>query len=322
MAYAVNLVVGCSNRKRYDVAPGLAARELRGDSIGSRIRAWQRRLTFTKSDEYPARHLYMGDHWSVAQSIPIEAAGRGLAVRLWICSAGYGLIEAGTPIKPYCATFAPGTEDFIASGISASTDTRQAWWAGVCEHRLKNQSGTARSLCDLARRFPRTPIIVALSKHYLAAVRRDLEGVLAQTYFRDHLAIVSCGSGEQRRQWAHNLLPCDGGMSTSLGGSLISLNVRVVRFLCRNIGPRDLTVDNLTRVARLITRCPVTIASRHSVPDDLVVRFIRSRLRRNSQISKSRLLSEFRRAGRACEQTRFGELFAKANRDLELRTDA
>ncbi len=106
---AVNLVVSCSNRKRYGTAPGLAAHELVGSDVRVRLQTWKKRLKTVKAEKYPAEDLYKGEHWSVVRDIQSNAMSRGWNVRLWICSAGYGLIRPSTRIHSYQVTFAPST---------------------------------------------------------------------------------------------------------------------------------------------------------------------------------------------------------------------
>ena len=91
-------------------------RELDGSDVRTRLQTWRERLRTAQAEEYPAENLYMGEHWSVVRDIPRDAIDRGWKVRLWICSAGYGLIQPSTRIKSYQATFSPGTKDYVARG--------------------------------------------------------------------------------------------------------------------------------------------------------------------------------------------------------------
>jgi len=253
----------------------------------------------------------MGDHWSVVRTIPGEAGKSGLNVRVWICSAGYGLIRPETPIKAYRATFTRGQDDYVASGLAEDEHTLHSWWNGVCSYRLSMQGEVPRTISGIADAFPRTPMVVALSADYLKAVAEDLAGISVRAYFRDHLAIVSCGTPQPHPIWRHNLLPCDGSLASSLGGTLTSLNARVARCLFQSLGQKDLTVERLTELAGAINRSTCsTKPSRMASSDSDVARFIRGHLARFPTTSKTTLLREFRGKGRACEQKRFGEIYS------------
>lgn len=308
MGRAVNLVVSCTNRKRYETAPGLAAHELAGSDVETRLRAWRKRLTTVEAEKYPAEELYMGEHWSVVRDIPSEARNRGWDVRLWICSAGYGLIQPGTRIHSYQAAFTPGVLDSVAPGDRAAA---QSWWKGVCACAIPGEQDFPRSLVALAVKYPRTPLIVALSADYLNAVAEDLRAVLDQTYFERYLSIISCGTRSQHRYWKNHLLPCDGGLSASLGGTLTSLNARVARFLFGFEVHTEPTVDHWAALVRSIGNRTAAPLSRTPQSDDEVSGFIRAALKKMPPASKTKLLEEFRASGRACEQKRFGELYMR-----------
>ncbi len=316
MGRAVNLVVSCSNRKRYETAPGLAASELDGSDMRKRLRTWKERLRTAQAKEYPAENLYMGEHWSVARNIPQDAKDSGWNVRLWICSAGYGLIQPGTRIKPYQAAFSSNAKDYVARG-SVSHAAIQSWWTGACSYVFPREANFPRSLSALAQAFPRTPLIVALSADYLNAVSDDLLGVLECNFFKQYLSIISCGTRGEHHPWSDNLLPCDGRLSASLGVTLTSLNARVARFLFGFEADAEPSIHHMAALLSSIevrTKAPVTRAQQTDIE---VVRFIQARLKKTPLASKTRLLEEFRAAGKACEQKRFGELYVQLRQEAQ-----
>lgn len=191
MRRAINLVVSCTNRKRYETAPGLTARRLVGSDLQARLRIWKENLRTAPEEKYPAKDLYIGEHWSVVRDILSAAGNRGWDLRLWICSAGYGLIRPSARIHSYQVTFASGTKDSVTAW---GRNAVQKWWKGVCSCAIAGERGVPRSLAKLALEFPHTPMIVALSADYLNAVQEDLLTVLSYEYFRSHLAIISCGT--------------------------------------------------------------------------------------------------------------------------------
>jgi hypothetical protein len=316
MVRAVNLVVSCSNRKRHETAPGLTASELDGSDMQKRLRIWMGRLRTAKAEEYPAENLYMGEHWSVVRTIPQDVMDRGWKVRLWICSAGYGLIQPSTRIKPYQAAFSPAAKDYVARG-SIGHSAVQSWWAGVCSYAFSGEENFPRSLLALARAFPRTPLIVALSADYLSAVGADLLGVLQHDFFKHHLSIISCGTRGGDHHLNDNLLPCDGRLAANLGGTLTSLNARVARCLFRFQADAEPSVDHLAALIRSIEIRTKAPAPRAQQADVEVVRFIQERLKKTPLASKTRLLEEFRASGKACEQKRFGELYMQSRRGAQ-----
>jgi len=303
--------VSCTNRKRYPTAPGLAVRELSDGDVAGRLSTWKQRLRTATADRYRAGDLYSGDHWAVARSIPNWAAEGGLTVQLWICSAGYGLIQSDNLLNPYQATFAPESADYVARDARDRSAATRLWWQGICSMRLSEAKPAPRTLGQLATAHPRTPMLVALSVDYLDAVADDLQAVLCQRFFREHLSIVSCGTAG-RHVWERNLLPCDSLMSGPLGGTLTSINVRIARHLLASLNGTQPTVARLTTLAHSIPRAVMATPERQTRSDTEVIAFIRKALRRSPPPSRSRLLREYRDAGLACEQGRFAQLYELA----------
>ena len=312
MGRAINLVVSCTNRKRYGTASGLAAHRLAGPDLQARLRTWKERLSAAPEEKHPAEDLYMGEHWSVVRDIASTAGDQGWDVRLWICSAGYGLIRPSARIHSYQVTFTAGTRDSVAAWDGKAA---QKWWKGVCSYAIAGERGVPRSLTKLALEYPRTPMLVALSADYLGAVEEDLLSVVGHEYFRRHLAIVSCGTNGQAVHWKDNLLPCDGRVSASLGGTFTSLNARVARFLLESPPPADPTVDHWSALVGSMERQTTARPSRTPQSDAAVTTFIRTALKRVPTASRSKLLEEFRASGKACEQTRFGELYMRLKQE-------
>lgn len=323
MARVVNVIVSCTNRKRFEGPSATAVHEIGGKDLLERLKLWKKNLRTAAAEEHCADKLYIGDHWSVVRSIPDEAESSGLDVQIWICSAGYGLIRQETPIKPYRATFTRGEGDYIASGLVENDHTLHDWWTGVCAYRSSTLNSAPRTLSALAAAFPRTPMLVALSADYLKAVTEDLVGVSARAYFQDHLSIISCGTSPNHSVWKQHLLPCDASLAGNLGGTLTSLNARVARRLLQSVDRKDLSVDKLTELSQALDR-----SARRVVPpriansDSEVEAFIRDHLAEFPTTSKTRLLQEFRGKGRACEQKRFGEIYSRVRHEPLLGMNA
>ncbi|MFL6450932.1 MAG: hypothetical protein ACJ746_25120 [Bryobacteraceae bacterium] len=275
--------------------------------LSVRVAEWGRRLNLVGTAHHRAQDLYIGDHWSVARNLPEFARGFGFDVRLWICSAGYGFISPETNIKPYAATFAADSEDYV----SCSGDRCEArqWWDGVCRLNPRGCKTGPQTIHDLCSVHSRTPLIIALSREYLDAVSDDVETALKWPYFREHLAIVSCGSSKDRSSLRGNLVPCDSSMATIVGGALTSLNVRIVRHLLSALNGEAISFVNISKAivaSRVPRRKLRTVKPR---TNEEIIDFIRRNLATTQKSSASALLRRHRDAGYSCEQKRFSELY-------------
>ena len=172
----------------------------------------------------------MGEHWQVTMSLAKVGEAAGLAVDLWVVSAGYGLVHEGDLVKPYAATFTPGLPDSVIRPDQAGRRVATSdWWAQLALWRGPT-SGNPRSLSELARRNPTDHLIVALGSTYLEAVLDDITA--ARSLLKDPalLVVISAGTRPSDRLGS-NLIPIDSSYQHYLGGTRLSLNVRAARWL-------------------------------------------------------------------------------------------
>src|SRR5262249_50937168 len=132
-----------------------------------------------------ARDLYAGEHWRIIRSLP-DLSSSTENVRLWVCSAGYGLIPVDAQIRPYSATFSTRFLDSVADSPDEATDWWDilGQWAGPCPSQ-------PRSLCALTQADEAALYMLVLSEPYLRACRRDISAVLERMGVPDRFLIVS-----------------------------------------------------------------------------------------------------------------------------------
>jgi hypothetical protein len=310
----INLIVTCTSRKTRTPVRGLRLRDLREKSIANRARQWLRKLRTNgsaKDFETEALNLYCGEYWSVVRELPMVAQKCGVALRFWICSAGYGLISPQSKIRAYAATFSSEEDDCVTRGVGA--DSRQAaarqWWQQMAKWSGPRDN-PVRSLTSLAREHPRTPLVVVASSDYLHAIENDLRGALSALLSPDLLLIVSAGTKSLGNLTQH-LLPCDARLQSLVGGTRASLNIRIARLLIARTGNKQLGMERATiQMARLLRKQPAIVRyQRHPASDEQICSFIRFELNRSRIVSHSLLLRKFRDSGRACEQSRFANLY-------------
>src|SRR5439155_12201897 len=163
----LNLVVTCSDRKTRPVPRSRMLRSVSAPSIDNRVQRWIETLEHGSEEGLPAVDLYAGDHWAVVRSLETVASGRGLDARIWVASAGYGLIPLRGLVRSYSATFASGHPDSVATGRGDHRrGLAQRWWAALSLWR-RGGAGTPRSLRELATQEPTGVLLVAASPNYL-----------------------------------------------------------------------------------------------------------------------------------------------------------
>jgi hypothetical protein len=250
--------------------------------------------------------LYAGDHWCVVR----ELAGRP-GVRVWVCSAGYGLVNLSSPLRPYSATFAAGEPDSVGTGAGDAGKARRAWWEELCDWNGPGPAGP-RSLASLARAFPGDALLVAASDVYLRAVADDLLAA-ATIVAPDRLAVISAGAGAVPGLEDYRL-PADARLQARVGGARAALNARLARLALDSVGRGDfsrrLLSDGFARLKAALP--PPAPAGRAPVSDEQVRRFIRAALAEHPRPRATPLLRRLRQSGRACEHARFAALYRAA----------
>src|SRR5438552_12049981 len=119
MSKAVNIVVTCTSRKKQVPLPRLRMRSVREAGLEARAQNWIERLNVNRTTKTAASELYCGEYWSVVRSLPMLAREDGIAVKIWICSAGYGLISFESQICSYSATFSQYEADCVTRGFDS-----------------------------------------------------------------------------------------------------------------------------------------------------------------------------------------------------------
>ena len=298
----VNVVVSCTKRKTRRPLAGLDAAELPPFAgVEDRSRAWLTRLAVQREGLLRAAELYSGDHWKVALGLPQCSA---LPVRLWVCSAGYGLVTPSSLVAPYEATFSSAAPSRVVN----EAEQRPAWWSALAGWAGPSGDGP-RSLAALAASYPDDFLMLALSKDYLAALGPDLCDA-ARILGPSRVGVV-CAGVKDFPALPECLLPCDARLQPLVGGALASLNVRVARHLLTSASRRQFSNASCRRALStwLAAADPPPRAIRLHQDDGQVSSFLRSALAEDPEARATPLLRRLRCQGKACEHSRFTRLF-------------
>jgi hypothetical protein len=312
MQLEINIVVTCTSRKRLEALPDLQLRSVRlRRDMPDRARFWIERLRRAHGRSAPAGEMYCGEHWSVVRSLPPLVTKFGMTPKLWISSAGYGLITPESRIHSYNATFSTTEEDSVTAALPVGSrrHAAQQWWTALTRWEGPiPESG--RTITAIARAHPQSPLLIVASQSYLDAMELDIREAALALVDRRLLLIVS-SAYPRTGALKDCILPSDARLQSLLGGTRASLNVRVAQLLLKEVRPQLLNFDNAQRyLTKILNRQPLLgNSSRKSVSDTFVKNFVKKALRTESRVSASALLRKFRDSGNACEQARFRALY-------------
>ena len=308
----INLIVTCSNRKTISKYTPILLRSVSSQTIGERASKWINLIESKTSGLVQANDLYTGDHWRIASDLPRIAGTRGNLADLWVCSAGYGLIQSTARIYPYGATFSPRHPDSVVAGYSEpskAVTVNRSWWTWLSTWQGP-EPGSPRTFCQLAQRDPSRPLIVVASADYLKAIASDLVTALGFLNDPDLLVIVSAGTKSINGLDKH-LVPCDARFQKMLGGARLSLNVRIARQIIDESPHRLVRATVMRkRYGELLDgQADIEVPHRIPISDQEAKDFIRKCLQDNPGLGHTPILRRLRQTGFACEQSRFRSVY-------------
>ncbi|MFG2683744.1 hypothetical protein [Streptomyces sp. NPDC048392] len=296
----LSLVVTCTDRKVDTPDAALCARNLPKGSVKQRSSNWQKRIqtaTARGGASLPSlTDLYRGDHWTRARRLTVAASAAGFRTQLWVASAGLGLqpVEPKTQTAPaYAATFSTRHADSVATSAAENAQ----WWG-----QLQAGSGQAQ-LQELGQRGP---VLMALSEIYASAMEEEL------------LALGALGGealliGGLREIPGIHRVRSDAGLRHALGGTLTSLNVRMAESWLQHSKDGTL-ISPATQKAWNEWAAAITKPeqyNRQPMSDEDVIVFIKRETAKLPGVSRTRLLRALRDDGKACEQSRFANLYKR-----------
>jgi len=293
------VIITCSNQKSRAIPARLQLGQVPGRNATERARKWITRLSQTdNTPRVAAIEVYAGEHWSVARGYPALHKPEE-DIRLWACSAGYGLIPVEAPIMPYHATLTPGQADSVPGAVAS-------WWSLLGEwHGPSPQR--PRSIRALVAADPAAMFMFVLSKSYLRACGADITAACEYIADLDRLFIVSAGARLQG-DLATYAVPADARLQAHFGGTRRALNARIgAHLLSAGIRSKEEAAGHLARL--LAAQPPVPRYDRKKQSDREILDIIAGRLAHAPTTSANGMLREFRDAGLACEQHRFTRLY-------------
>ncbi|WP_109485786.1 hypothetical protein [Occallatibacter savannae] len=282
--------------------------------ISTKCELWKERLLSVGSDKrLPAFDLYQGDYWAnIRRMVGAVQTKSCIDVRLWIASAGCGLICPSTLIPPYSATFAPYGADTVSSEIG---ELRQ-WWKLLSSIRIGNEAH--RSISGLASEDPESLLLVTGSPAYLQAMADDLQQAVSKIRHGANLTIL-CRRGALPGELEQFKVHLTANMRSVVGGALISLSARVLAWLVCN-HPLALNRPGIETALRQLNMDSgeFVVPKRKRATDEEIKDFISDRIEEDIRVSRSSVLTAFRRSGNAAEEKRFQMLFREVKEKVNV----
>jgi hypothetical protein len=316
MSGRLHIVASCADRKRGDHEAGVRLRDFTSPDPYDRADRWWSALRSSDASTTSARDLYIGPYWSTVRDLDSSRAASSFDLRLWVASAGYGLVPAEAALRPYSATFSAGMPDSVVRPLDVQRGFRRSdWWSALARKPRPTHQGP-RTLAQLADRDPRARMLVIGSPSYLAAIEDDLVEAMSLLGRSERLVIISGAPGPRRSELRQSWVASTAPLLSKLGGALPSLHARLARRILDDAPKHGVDSSRLQLRWRRIAdhAAPSERPERAVCTDSQVKSFIWESLRGLPNLTHTRALRDLRARGRACEQARFRELFRSVQR--------
>lgn len=290
MSKKLTIVVTCTDRKATQPLPQHQARHLPAGPVEQRAAMWVDIMS-QATDSQPLRHLYRGEAWHQVGRLEAAAHAKGFDPEILVASAGLGLRRIDSVAPSYAATFSGGHAD----SVGESRAETQSWWEHVS--RMPSSLRLQEALAG--------PTLLVLSEVYASALSVDLE----RLHDRDDVVIFGGRAGllEDQR------FPANVGLRNVLGGTAVSLNTRMAIAWLQHQKSVDMRASR-HRQAWIAWSSEVestTTYDRRVIDDAGLQAWIRAASHTRPDLSKTAALRMLRDSGVACEQRRFGMMFAQ-----------
>lgn len=311
MAETLHIVTSCTNRKSHDAGERRIGDLIRRP-LAERVEAWWARLgSPAESPMVRASDLYVGPHWRRSCEAVDLAEGSGVFadVQLHVMSAGYGLVPSCEPLRPYAATFSTESDDCVLG----RGDRGDAWWDELSRFELP--SGAPRSIRSLAEQDNDATIVVVGSTQYMRAVAQDV--IAASRLAEPERVWIVCG-GRVPTELENIAVALDGTKAEGLQARMVDLAAAATAHLARSAGEHRFRLSEASRVLEEIEASTAPSARRkaRTASDQEVTDFITRSIAgwEESRPPTKTALLRLLRANEdfACEQKRFGRLYAEA----------
>lgn len=300
------LLVSCAASKNQLAEPELQMRNIQGDGYDNVLSSWLRSLENVKH-RYPALALYKGGYWSLIRKIlTVQSSWKTLIV-----SAGLGLVQDTDCIPGYEATFSTNQLDSIPSHQEGSS----VWFENI---------GGIRRFKEYFEQQSASLLIVVLSQPYLKAIQSCLQWYI-EHFGTEYLIVLSTESTKRAFPELHkSWIVLNEKMVHETGGVVGTLNASVLLWYVSQMIGEPISKASMKEHIALLSEKTASMESliqKNRTPQTIeqvkqwISRWVQQSLRKNHSIAKTRALREYRQEGFACEQKKFGRLFAEVKAD-------
>ena len=309
----LHIIVTCTNSKSEPPDPRLKisnsefqVNQLTESDLDQRANRWISAIeecNEVSENKIDATNLYSGAHWKVAKGLTSKLNSNNWGPKLWILSAGYGLLSEHSKLVSYNASFSTGKEDsifpknFKRNHAQASREYRLNWWEKLQNISVGKESDS-KSLSELGSKDHKSKFLIACSMPYLQAISLDIKSI---KNFEERVFLITQPIGDNQLEACRVGSTIDRpysdlktytygqfGTNSHLGaftGSMMSLNVQIADHLLSFSDRHNFSRKELnTEFEELIGKCPKRPKIKKTYPKGKTVAEQEEFIRRDIQL--------------------------------------
>lgn len=302
----INIISSCTNSKKQTPSEAFKIANFKTDmQLEDVINIWNENIEKETIQVYEATKLYKGAAWKATLDTTTMLATK-FNTRLYVASAGYGLIHAETKICSYDSTFASSTANSITKFIvNADKNANVQWWNMINKFKLSSfQKGSY--------------FFIVLPHEYLSAAQDTIKLLVEK--FDKKVFIFIANKHPIPLFMKKNIIKFDSRFNNFQTGVLSNMLQRAVLWLSSEIIKKEIPLVHQELQKHIDAKMnnfeAFNMPVRSKLSEDEIRNKIEKMILKDKNLSASKGLKNFRNSGYACEQKRFGKIFKEVKSEL------
>ena len=303
----MNIISSCTNSKKMIASKHLQianySTKLNLDEI---IKVWKKSLESDSTTKIKALELYKGGAWKATIATKQVLATK-FKTKLYIASAGYGLIDSEYEVHSYDSTFASGTVNSVSKFSKLSNkEATINWWNGIN--------------CISINSFESNRYTFIILPHdYLIATQDFIKDLIERN--SKNVFIFTANQHKTPKFMENNIINFDSKFNSYQAGVISNMLQRAVLWLSNEIIFHNIPISHSALQSHIEKKMSIhdsfVMPVRIKLSEEDIKIKIRELISKEAISSASHGLRRFRKLGFACEQKRFGKLYKQIKSGLK-----
>lgn len=255
----INVILTCSSSKKLETPPSLSLKNFKKESVEELSKSWMSNILSNSFTTLPAIEMYKGVYWEVVKKL----YNNSKINKIWVISAGYGLIDINYNISSYNIGFKDKSLNSIKlNTLNPTKNVFSEWWDNITDI-------THNKISDLYN--SNEIYIIYASYDYMKAIKNDICKIIS----KPNVFIVSPDT--KIKQFEPYILYTPSDLRYVLGGNKMTSSIKAVEYLVNNFSSFNHSKIN-NHFKHLINQANIptqTRTKRKKIGDEEMIKYIK-----------------------------------------------